>query len=147
MDAADCLALVRTLCANAEFAPFGFTPASVMATVEVESAFDETAYRFEPRLGEASYGLMQVLRSTAAQMGWTGADPTALYDPALNLTTGMRYLRWGWDYLRQHLGRAPALAEWAAGYNEGYGAAARRRADPPYSNHWLAARTRWLAAG
>lgn len=144
MKPADCLALVKVLCANDEFKSFGFSPASVMATCEVESAFNEHAYRFEPRLGEASFGLMQVLESTARSLGWQGTDLTELYDPTRNLTLGMRYLRQGWDYLLTHLGRRPTPAEWTSGYNEGYGAAARGRPDPDYADKWLAARARWL---
>lgn len=144
MNQSDILTLVEKLCENDEFRGFGFSPASVMATIEVESSFEPAAYRMEPRLGEASYGLMQVLPSTAKQMGWKGTSPVQLYDPTLNITLGMRYLRWGWDYLQRHLKRRPTLDEWAAGYNEGYGAVAKRRPDPPYSDNWVRARDTWL---
>jgi soluble lytic murein transglycosylase-like protein len=145
MTPASCLVLVRSLCDSDEFRAFGFSPASVMAFCEIESGFDENAYRYEPRLGEGSYGLTQVLLGTARQCGWRGSDPAELYDPETNLRTGMRYMRWIWDFLKLRLARAPTLAEWSAAYNEGPGNVLRGRTDPAYSDKWLAARERWLA--
>jgi soluble lytic murein transglycosylase-like protein len=147
MTAQDWLPLVKTMCADPEFAAFGFWPESIMAFIEVESGFDQRAERYEPSLRESSYGLMQVLLSTARQMGFpSSAVATDLFVPAINLRMGMRYARWGWDYLMHHLaGKVPTVEEWAAGYNEGYGRALRVP-DPAYVEKWLAARARWAGA-
>lgn len=55
-----------------------FQPSSVMAFVQIESAFRPHAYRREPS-GVASYGLMQVLDVTAKGMGFKGA-PEEMYE-------------------------------------------------------------------
>jgi hypothetical protein len=86
----------------------------LFAFVQIESSFNPRAYRFEPHLHKASYGLMQLLYSTACQMGYNGGNVKDLYDPKTNLH-----------------------------YNEGYGAAARREPDPAYSNAWLHCRNYW----
>jgi len=120
-----------------------FNRSSVMAFVEVESGFNERAVRREPS-GVTSYGLMQVLDSTAAGLGLTGS-PEQLYVPLQGLFYGMKYAAQGWNYLLTHLGRPPTLIEWCEGYNEGYGAAARGRPDLEYSGRWLPPRDRWAA--
>lgn len=96
-------------------------PRDVLATIMVESAFNPAAYRYEAKLGEASYGLMQLLWSTARQMLPSLRDPTELYDPATNIQAGMMFMRWNWDYLRRRLGRDPSNAEWLGAYNAGVG--------------------------
>jgi len=118
-----------------------FARASIMAFVEIESDFNETAIRHEPS-GVTSYGLMQVLDSTAAGLGLAGAA-AQMYDPATSLFYGLKYAAQGWNYLVTHLGRPPTLVEWSAGYNEGYGAAGKGRADPGYTDKWIAAHNRW----
>lgn len=115
---------------------------SVMAFVETESDFDTKAYRKEPS-GVASYGLMQVLDATAAELGLAG-DPAQLYDPNVGLLYGMKYAAIGWNYLALHLGRQPTIDEWVAGYNEGYGAAAQGRPDPGYVATWRDHQKAWL---
>jgi soluble lytic murein transglycosylase-like protein len=115
----------------------------LFAFVQIESSFNPRAYRFEPRLHKASYGLMQLLYSTACQMGYNGGNFKDLYDPKTNLRYGMKYAQWGWNYLTQKFGTAPTPTQWSAGYNEGYGAAARREPDPAYSNAWLHCRNYW----
>lgn len=137
---AEILALVDQI--NAESYGGWFARASVMAFAEVESEFNERAIRHEPS-GVTSYGLMQVLDSTAAGLGLVGS-PEQMYDPATSLYYGMKYAAQGWNYLQQHFGRPPTLDEWSDGYNEGYGAAAKGR-NVPYSDKWIAAYNRWSA--
>lgn len=160
------LAVVRAV--NARDYADWFLLSSPMAVIQIESAFKQYARRYEPRIHDASYGYMQLLSGTAA--GLRAADGTelyrgpvfphmpdpgdivnnprvvdgTLYDPAVNISCGLRYLHDGWDHLRRAFGRDPTLSEWFAGYNEGYGAAARGRPDPAYVAVALAAFEHWL---
>ncbi|MCA3247278.1 MAG: transglycosylase SLT domain-containing protein, partial [Azospirillum sp.] len=106
---------------NANNADGWHDPRDVLATIAVESSFNPAAYRFEPHLGEASYGLMQILWSTARQMERGLTDPSQLYDPETNIRIGMLYQRWTFDFLRRRLGRDPSQAEWLSAYNAGVG--------------------------
>jgi len=63
----------------------------IKAIIGAESNFNPNAYREEPAIGDASYGLMQILYRTAVEMGFTGR-PENLFDPALNITLGTKYL-------------------------------------------------------
>ena len=112
------LDLVKKLNA-AEFSSW-FHPSEVMAFVQVESAFRPTAYRFEPRLNEASYGLMQVLSSTARGVGFAGAERD-LYVPEIGLRIGMKVAKLYWDQETKHFGREPSYEEWSDSYNRGVG--------------------------
>jgi hypothetical protein len=127
---------------NAESFGNWFQRSSFMAFCETESNFDPKAFRQEPS-GVASYGLMQVLDSTAAGLGLVG-DPAQMYDPKVGILYGLKYASQGWNYLQTHFGRPPTLAEWSAGYNEGYGAAAQGRPDQHYVDVWTANRAKWL---
>lgn len=76
----------------------------IRAVIDVESAGRPTAYRAEPQINDASYGLMQLLESTARGLGFDGPVET-LYDPAVNIDLGTRLLgqlreRWGADFRR-----------------------------------------------
>ena len=60
--------------------------------------------RFQSLIGDASYGLMQLLMSTARGLGYTG-DANGLYDAATNIDLGTRLLsdlrrRYGTDFDR-----------------------------------------------
>jgi hypothetical protein len=90
----------------------GVDPYFVKAVVAAESSFDPKAYRAEPRIGDASYGLMQTLYRTAKDMGYTGA-PDGLFDAATSLELGTKYLAY---QLRRYNGRLPFAA---AAYNAG----------------------------
>jgi soluble lytic murein transglycosylase-like protein len=80
-------------------------PASwIEAVIITESSGDPAAYRFEPKLNEASYGLMQLLLSTARGLGFTGRAEE-LYDPDTNIYFGTKLLadlkrRYGTDLRR-----------------------------------------------
>jgi soluble lytic murein transglycosylase-like protein len=63
----------------------------IKAVIGTESNFDPEAYRADPRIGDASYGLMQLLSRTAAGLGFRG-DPAELFDPALNIELGTELL-------------------------------------------------------
>src|SRR5436190_17055569 len=76
----------------------------IRAVIDVESGWNATAYRFEAKINDASYGLMQLLYRTAQGLGFTG-QPEDLYDPAVNIDLGARLLgqlraRYGDDFRR-----------------------------------------------
>lgn len=90
----------------------GIDPPLLKAVVAAESSFNPRAFRDEPHIGDASYGLMQTLYRTAKDMGYTGA-PEGLYDPATSLEMGARYLA---RQLRRYGGKVPYAV---AAYNSG----------------------------
>jgi LPXTG-motif cell wall-anchored protein len=63
----------------------------IKAVIGVESDFNAAAYRAEPAINDASYGLMQLLYRTAALLGYDG-DPEGLFDPETNIMLGAKYL-------------------------------------------------------
>ncbi|MCP5101868.1 MAG: transglycosylase SLT domain-containing protein [bacterium] len=65
----------------------------VKAFIGTESNFDPRAYRAEPQINDASRGLMQMLESTARDMGLKG-DPDQLFDPGVSIDLGAKYMRW-----------------------------------------------------
>jgi soluble lytic murein transglycosylase-like protein len=135
---------------DAEFEAW-FEPSEVMAFVQIESSFRSQAHRFEPRLNESSYGLMQVLASTAKSVGLVG-NPIQMYDSEVGLRYGMKVARLYWEQEQRHFGRDPTYEEWAASYNEGVGGAerdvaAQRDPDPAYTALWDKAQEFWAAQG
>lgn len=123
--------------------PEGWMPAAeLLAFVQVESSFRTNAIRWEPRLGEASYGLMQVLESTARDRGLVG-DPRAMFEPVTGLRMGILQARWSWEFLRRKLGRDPTEAEWVGSYNAGVGNILRGWFPQGYIRNWQLARDRW----
>lgn len=129
-----------------------FDPSEVMAFCQVESAFRPRAYRYEPRLGEGSYGLMQVLASTAKSVDPAITDPEAMYDPATGLTVGMTVAKLYWDQEQKHFGRDPTLEEWCDSYNRGVGGVEQivdpgGEPDDAYTAVWIAAQQHWAAQG
>jgi hypothetical protein len=123
---------------NARFANW-FNRSSLMAFVQVESSFRPRAFRKEPS-GVASYGLMQVLDVTAAGLGLKG-DPEQMFDPDVSVFYGALYASKGWNSLLKRFGRIPTYAEWADGYNHGYGAA--NLGSGAYAKTWITARDHW----
>lgn len=117
-------------------------PAAALAFVEVESGFNPFAYRFEPHLNEASYGLMQVLASTARDMGLQGS-PERMYDPAVSLRVGIDYAKWAHDFLARRLGRDPTETEWVGAYNAGVGNVLRGFIPQSYVRKWTLAREKY----
>lgn len=107
----------------------------VLAIIEVESKGDIYAYRYEPRLKDASYGLMQILFRVAQDRGYQG-EPDGLYDPATNLRYGMAHLYWSWYALENRLGRSPTITEWIGSYNAGVAGVARNGPPAQYVIKW-----------
>ena len=90
-------------------------PALVKAIIANESGFDPRATS-----SAGAQGLMQLMPSTAAQLGVTNA-----YDPVQNIAGGTRYLRGLYD----------RFGNWklaVAAYNAGPGAVHRYGGVPPY---------------
>ncbi|KAH9288365.1 hypothetical protein KI387_032482, partial [Taxus chinensis] len=77
-------------------------PLLICTIAEIESDRQPFAYRYEPKLGEASTGLMQTLQSTAEwlarDMGYTVYQvegvPTMLYRPFVSVYFGAAFLKW-----------------------------------------------------
>ena len=91
-------------------------PALIKAIIGAESEFTPTAYRAEPRLGDASYGLMQLLYATAKLLGYTGST-AGLYDPTTNIRLGTRYLR---DLIKTAGARGYGVDSAISAYNAGF---------------------------
>lgn len=75
-------------------------PALIKAVIAAESSWNPNAYRAEPHINDASYGLMQILLGTAREM-MPKAIAADLYVPGTNIRLGTRYLaaqlqRFGW---------------------------------------------------
>ena len=71
---------------------YSLDPSLIRAIIQQESNWNINARLWEPRLNEASVGLMQVLVSTATQvLGYTVTEQQ-LYDPNLNLEAGCKFL-------------------------------------------------------
>lgn len=63
----------------------------IAGVIQTESSGNPNAYRAEPQIHNASYGLMQLLYSTAKGLGYTGT-PEGLYDPDINIMLGTKLL-------------------------------------------------------
>ena len=138
----DVVGLVQAINAN-EFGAW-FDVADVLAVIQIESSFRANAYRAEPQIGDASYGLMQILSSTAADRGYDG-PPEGLFDPETNLRYGMAHLKWSFDYLYRRLGTAPSRSLWIGSYNAGVGNALKGYTPWAYVAKFEAARVLWAA--
>lgn len=89
-------------------------PNLIFATIMIESGGNTYAIRQEPRLNDASYGLGQLLYSTARGIGYTGT-PTGLFDPATNIDLIARYHKRNFDHYQQKL----SPQELTTAYNTG----------------------------
>ena len=83
---------------------YGVPVAWVEGVIQTESGWNPQAYRAEPQIHDASYGLMQVLYSTARGLGYTGS-PDGLFDPDTNIQLGTKLMgqliaQYGDDILR-----------------------------------------------
>jgi len=101
-------------------AEYNVDPNLIFATIMIESGGNTRAVRYEPRLNDASYGLGQLLYSTARGIGYRG-DPAGLYDPATNIDLIAKYHRRNLD----HYGHLTAQ-ELTVAYNTG----------SPYKKAW-----------
>ena len=104
--------------------PFGdgqfLNERDVLRIAYIESGLDYTAFRYEPKLGTASYGLMQILENTARDIGFNGPVEN-LYNPSTNIYYGMKYLVWINQYLIRKLGYSPTKNQLLSAYNAGVG--------------------------
>jgi len=71
---------------------YDLDPKLIFATIMVESGGNTKAVRQEPQINDASYGLGQLLYSTARLIGFEGT-PQDLYDPSENIELIARYHR------------------------------------------------------
>lgn len=90
---------------------FGVPPGLIAAIIKVESNWDAKAKRDEPQIGDASYGLMQVLLGTARSVSGT-VTPTELFRPEINIYIGSQYL---YDQIKKY----PKLEDAVSAYNAG----------------------------
>jgi len=90
-------------------------PALIAAIAEQESTWNPNAYRYEPKINDSSYGLMQTLYTTAQGMGYSGA-PEGLYNPETSIDYGSKYI----SQMLKANNNDPRLA--LAAYNGGPGA-------------------------
>lgn len=139
---ADVVGLVRAI-NDSEFGGW-FSVPDVLAVIQIESSFRPSAYRAEPQIGDASYGLMQILSRSAADRGYDG-PPEGLFDPETNIRYGMAHLKWSWDYLARRLGAAPSRAVWIGSYNAGVGNAVKGYTPWAYVAKFEVARAMWAA--
>lgn len=137
----ECLDIIDRL--NAAHFGDWFFRSTMMATIQVESAFRPRATRFEPRLNEASYGLCQVLESTARSLGLVG-DPHQMFDPEVSILYGMKVHRQDYDVLERRFGRAPSWEEFCDAYNRGARGSHLGDEDHAYVALWMDARTLWM---
>jgi soluble lytic murein transglycosylase-like protein len=90
-------------------AKYGIPTWVIYATIGQESSFNPKASLPEPRIGDRSRGLMQVLEKTARSLGYhgiVGDDKTGtggLYDPEINILLGTKLL----SEIRQERGDVP----------------------------------------
>ena len=76
--------------------------ALVMGIIAQESGFNSLAKRYEPKLDTSSYGLTQILYTTAKDMGFTG-DEDSLFDDNVNLKFALKYLKKQYDKYNQNI--------------------------------------------
>ena len=76
---------------------YGLDPQLIYATIMTESEGNPNAYRFEPRLNQASYGLGQILESTARSLGFTGS-PQELFIPEVGIDLVGQYHKKNLDH-------------------------------------------------
>ncbi len=92
---------------------YALDPSIIKGVIKIESSWNPSAYRAEPQINDASYGLMQVLLGTARRVANNANITTAqLLQPALNVMIGAKYLR---DLLNEHGSLPEALAAYNAG--------------------------------
>lgn len=102
---------------------FGLLPDLVKGIVATESSFNPDATRPEPQINDASYGLMQVLTGTAAQMGYSKDQLQTVQG---GLDAGCQYLRHMFDMFNGDEAKA------IQAYNEGPGNVEKGRTDWKY---------------
>lgn len=84
----------------------------VKAVIAAESSFNPKAYREEPKIKDASRGLMQLLAGTARAIGYYG-DPEGLFSPGVNIYYGTKLLS-------QNYAKAGNWPDAISAYNGGF---------------------------
>lgn len=110
---------------------FAIDPALLKAHVSRESAFDPRAYRYEPNVQDASYGLAQVRFKVAKGLGF-GGIPDGLYAPYTNLFYAAKLIRQNLDYARGDL--ATAVSAYNASFGNPPSRTGRRASDGRFVN-------------
>ncbi len=105
---------------------YGVDPALVFAHIQVESSWNPQAYRSEPQINDASWGLMQLLLKTARSIsGNSSLTASELLNPETNIDLGTRYIAQQMKRYNNNVDDA------IAAYNAG---SARRKSDGIYIN-------------
>lgn len=91
----------------------------IFATIMVESMGNSFAYRFEPRINDASYGLAQILYGTARLIGFEG-KAEELYIPEVSIDLLARYHRRNLDTYGQDLTNKQLAIAYNSGSPYGY---------------------------
>lgn len=131
--------LDKIFCINAK--KYKLSKILLKSVAMVESAMDPHAYRFEPEFWEnylkehplwsekvpekvsASYGLMQLMYTTAWELGFRD-EPEELYNPVYNVELGAKLLRRHLNKMKGIQNIEPYIAHWPWGialawYNRG----------------------------
>lgn len=90
----------------------GVPVAVIKGFCALESNFNPNSVKDEAHLGDASYGLMQILYKTAQGVGYRG-QPDGLFDPYQSLLYGCKFLKGLLD-------KYPKLTDAIASYNMGF---------------------------
>jgi soluble lytic murein transglycosylase-like protein len=72
---------------------FGIPASLIAAIIKVESDFVPQAYRYESKVNDSSYGLMQILTGTAKMVMGASVSTEDLYNPTKNIIIGTKYLQ------------------------------------------------------
>lgn len=78
---------------NSIASKYNVEPALIKAIIKSESNWNPNAYRSEPHIGDASWGLMQVLLKTAREVSKNPSlTASELLKPEINIDVGTRYI-------------------------------------------------------
>lgn len=88
-----------------------------LAIAKVESNFNPNAKRYEKHLKTTSYGLFQILETTAIQLGWKKPKIPQFKHPLLNPELNIKY---GTLHLSNLLKKYNNIEDVIASYNMGY---------------------------
>lgn len=91
---------------------YGVDPNEIASVIQTESSGNPNAFRAEPKYPPGSYGLMQILYTTAQGLGYAGT-PDGLFDVDTNINLGTQL----WAQLKGQYGDDPAALYSA--YNSG----------------------------